>query len=272
MTRTFRACRSLFRIKVAEGLQYRVAALANASIGVFWGLIEITVFTMFYTYGNIANTAALTLPQVVSYVWLGQIMVSLYQVDVLGDIREKIKNGDVAVELCRPFDLYAHWFVRTVSERLGVALWRTLVILVVGVLLPAPYRFSPPVSLAGLTLCLVAMLGAFFLCGAFSMLLTAVRLGITWGEGPTYMISLLGMVLGGAYLPLQLWPDAMQRFLAVQPFAGFIDLPARLYTGSLSPEEAWFRIGLQLAWAAAFAVSGRLLMRRRVGMLIIQGG
>jgi len=270
--RTLRACRSLFKIKVAEGLQYRAAALANASIGVFWGLIEITVYSIFINHGNILNTAALNLPQMISYIWIGQIMVSLTQTDILGDIRSKIINGDVAYELCRPFDLYAHWFVKTVSERLGIALWRTAIILVAGTVMPASYRFSPPASPLGLVLCFLTILGAFCLCGAFSMLLTAVRLGVSWGEGPTYMLSMLPLVLGGGYLPLPFWPDALQGFLLLQPFGGFIDLPARLYAGSLMPDDAWMRIGLQAIWTLAFITSGRLLLKRRLSKLIVQGG
>ena len=41
--RMLRAMGSIFRIQLAEGLQYRLSALSGAAISVFWCLIEITV-------------------------------------------------------------------------------------------------------------------------------------------------------------------------------------------------------------------------------------
>jgi ABC-2 type transport system permease protein len=86
------------------------------------------------------------------------------------------------------------------------------------------------------------------------------------------MLSLLGMVLGGGYLPLQLWPDFMQGFLFIQPFAGITDIPARLYVGSMPVNEAAAAIGLQLFWTAIFITAGKLLMNRKLKSLIVQGG
>jgi len=70
ITRSAKACLSLLRLRTAEALQYRMAALASASAstGIFWVLIEITVFTIFYTHGANRNTdIALSLPQMITY-------------------------------------------------------------------------------------------------------------------------------------------------------------------------------------------------------------
>ena len=119
---------------------------------------------------------------------------------------------------------------------------------------------------------LISLAGAFLLCTSYGMLVCAVRLNITWGEGPTYIILLLGGVLSGGYLPLQLWPDFMQRFLLVQPFAGYLDLPLRLYLGTLSPRDGVWAVSLQLMWTVVFMAAGKLLMQRRLKNIVIQGG
>ena len=62
--RNLRACVALFKIRLAEQLQYRAAAFANSTIGVFWGIMQIVMLTVFYTYGD-ASTAAISLPQAV---------------------------------------------------------------------------------------------------------------------------------------------------------------------------------------------------------------
>ena len=111
MGNTFKAGLALFKIRAAEGLQYRLAALSGATVSVFWALIEIVVLTVFYTYGNNAETAVngLTLPQGVSYIWLAQLMVTLQAPSVDGDLMAKIASGDVGIDLCRPLDLYWHY-------------------------------------------------------------------------------------------------------------------------------------------------------------------
>lgn len=270
-----RACLSIFRIKTAEGFQYRMAGLAGASTSIFWVLIEITVYTIFYTYAD--NTGAgmmagLSLKQVVSYAWLTQLLFGMQPMSIDGEIMSKITSGDVGIEMCRPLDLYFHWFAKTAASRLTPMFWRGSITVVVGMLMPLSYRLMPPASFTGLLCMMISCASAFLLCTAFGMLVCAVRLNITWGDGPTYIIMLVGGVLSGGYLPLQLWPKFMQDFLLIQPFAGYLDIPLRLYIGTIPPRDAVWAIGLQLLWSIAFIAMGKLLMSRRLKTIIVQGG
>jgi len=272
MYRTFRACGALFKIRVAECLQYRAAALGNASISVFWGLLQVVTFTVFYTYGN-PDSAALTLAQAVSYAWLVQSLHGLVgNLNVDGDLREKITSGNVALELCRPLDLYSHWFAKCAANRVGNFPWRAAITLFAALVMPAALRLSAPDSVMRFVLFLLSVCSAFLLCVAYSMLLTAIRVGLTWGEGPTWVFVIIGGVLSGAYLPLPLWPDFLQRALMIQPFAGLMDIPFRLYVGSIPPGDAFGAIGLQLLWTAIIVIVGKALLHRRLNHLVVQGG
>ena len=121
-------------------------------------------------------------------------------------------------------------------------------IVLIGMIAPGIYRISPPASIEGFLLMILSSIIAFFLCISFGMLITAVRVSITWGDGPTYIMMLISSVLSGNYFPLQLWPDFMQKFLLIQPFAGYLDTPLRLYIGTTPPSEALTGIGLQIIW------------------------
>jgi len=272
MSRTLKACRSLFIIRVAENLQYRAAGIANSSISIVWSILQIVVFTVFFTFGDTTG-AAMTLSQAITYAWLTQIMwgfVGYFTLDA--EIREKVISGNVALDLCRPLDLYAHWYAKTIANKVGAAAWRAVFTLVAAVVVPVALRLSPPASLAGFLLFLVSICTGALLCTAFAMLMAAVRVGLTWGEGPTYMLEMVGMLLNGNYFPLALWPDFMQRFLLLQPFAGLMDIPFRLYLGLLASGDAFWAIGLQIFWLAVFTVAGRFLLSRRISNLIVQGG
>lgn len=272
---TLKACAAIFRIKTAEAFQYRAAGLAGASTSIFWVLIEITVYTVFYTYASNKGagiSAGLTLKQVISYAWLTQVFFLLQPMNIDGEILNKITNGDVGIEMCRPLDLYSHWFARTAATRLTPLFWRGSITLIAGVLMPISYRLSPPASLAGLLFMIISFISAFLLCTAYGMLVNSVRLNITWGEGPTYIMMLIGGVFSGAYLPLQLWPKSLQNLLLLQPFAGYLDIPLRLYLGTIPPDKALFAIGIQILWIILFIAVGKAIMSKRLQTISVQGG
>jgi len=270
---TMRACRSLFRIRFAEGLQYRAAAVSGVFISVFWGIIECVIYTVFYKYSqNPWNDGGMSLTQTMSYIWLAQGMWGLQAMSIDGDILEKIKSGDIGVELCRPMDLYFHWLAKSSAGKLGAVWLRGLLTIAAGALMPAAFRLKPPDSAAAFGLFLAALALAFALCSCYAMFVTAIRVNITWGEGPTYMLMLASGVLSGGYLPLRLWPDFLQGFLRLQPFGGFVDIPAQLYIGTLAPRDALAALGVQFFWCVLFLAAGRAILRRRLGSVIIQGG
>jgi ABC-2 type transport system permease protein len=260
-TKHLKSCLSIFRIQLAQSLQYRLAGLSSASISIFWALIEIVVFTVFYEHAQ--NSAFrmnnLTLSQVISYVWIAQFLVPLQPMSIDGDILSQITSGNVGIALCRPLTLYGQWFAHTAAGRLGGFWMRGILTVLAGFLMPAAMRLSTPASIEGLFMFVLSATGAFLLCTAYGMLITAVRLNITWGEGPTYMLLLISGVLSGGYLPLQLWPDVMQKLLLYQPFAGYLDIPVRLYVGSMAWTQGVGAIFMQLFWTLAFVFIGKAL-------------
>lgn len=269
-----RAYAGLFRIRFLEGVQYRFAAWAGGATSVLWGLIEITVLVVFYNYAQNREAgfmAGLSLRQAVSYVWIGQALFSM-QLALEPDLLERIDRGDAAIDMCRPLDFYWHWLMRTAAGRLVPVLWRGSFVLAAGILIPGTYGLAAPASLWGLLLTLAASAGALGLCATYCMVVYAVRMRIEWGLGPMYMLLLIASVFSGSYLPLQLWPDALQRFLLLQPFAGYLDIPARLYVGSLLPSQAWGPLLLQWVWIGILVALGRYLIGRRLASMTVQGG
>jgi len=269
---------SLFRIRAAEGLQYRIAALSGASVSAFWALIEVVILTVFFRYGHNTGDSinGMTLSQGVSYIWLGQLMVWLQTPAIDGDLLNKITGGDIGVELCRPLDLYWHWFARSSAGRISTFIMRGGMVIVCGTVLSLTgFRsigMGAPHSVQHFLMFLLSLFGAFLFSGAYSMFITSIRLGISWGTGPINMISVTGMILAGGYLPLQIWPDFMQAFLRVQPFASCLDTPARLYAGSVSLENGWRSILFQTVWIISFIIAGRIIMKRKIKNIVVQGG
>jgi ABC-2 type transport system permease protein len=80
------------------------------------------------------------------------------------------------------------------------------------------------------------------------------------------------IVLSGALIPLPLFPDWLQPALALQPFAGLVDTPFRIYSGHLTGGEALAAPARQAAWTLILIGLGRLLMTRVMARVQVQGG
>ena len=237
--------------------------------------MEIIVFTIFYNFGALPNTSALSLPQLITIIWLKQGIFPLNNILIEPELRRKIISGDVALDLCRPLDFYNHWFIRSTAGRISRAWGRAFFIVITAMVLSPlvpSLRLGPPASLASFAFFCVSLFISFFFTSAFVMFSTALRLRVSWGDGPTYILELAAMILGGTYLPLQLWPDMMQRLLLLQPFAGHLDIAMRLYVGSMEYSAAWPALLLQLGWTLFFVYVGRWVLARNLNSIIVQGG
>ena len=287
MKKTFKAGLSLFRIRVAEGLQYRLAALSGATVSSFWALIEIVILTVFFTYSNNTSESinGMTLVQGIAYIWLTQSLYGLLAMGIDEDIRTKITGGDVSVELCRPLDLYWHWFARSAAGAVSATILRGGFVFLCGIIISligfTNIGAAPPVSFLNFVLFLLSVFASCHVAGFpsdneqrsfFRMFLLAIRLGVAWGDGPLNLIMVFGGILSGAYLPLQLWPDFMQTFLRFQPFAASLDTPVRLYVGSVSITDGFVSIAVQAIWFALFIVCGKIVMKRKIKNVVVQGG
>jgi ABC-2 type transport system permease protein len=69
-----------------------------------------------------------------------------------------------------------------------------------------------------------------------------------------------------------LFSSGLHTALFLQPFAGLVDIPYRIYLGDLAGADAIAGIGLQFGWTAVLAVAGRAYLNRILAQLLVQGG
>lgn len=256
-------------------LQYRAAALAGVATQLFWGFVRMIVIGAFYQ----AATAEppMSYAQVVSYIWLGQATLGLLPWRTEPAITAMIRTGHVAYELARPVDTFALWSARTAAMLTARTTLRALPIVVIaGFLLPQlglkGYALTAPASWAAAGWFALAMAGAVALSTALVMLMHVVMMWTLSHEGINRVLPIVSILLSGSLLPLALFPDWAQPWLALQPFAGLVDTPFRIYGGGLVGAEAAGRVALSFAWAAALFMAGRWIMARGFRQLVVQGG
>jgi len=256
-------------------LQYRAAALGGIFTQSFFGVMRIMILEAFYR--SSASAQPLSLAEMVGYVWLGQATYAMFPWNVDADVRESVRSGNLAYELCRPLDLYGLWFCRALAWRTAPLLLRLVPMVVIAMLLlplvgPAEWQLRPPPSLAAAGASLVAIAGALALSCALTTIMNISLLWTISGQGIASLTAGVAALLGGLIIPLPLFPDWAQPIVYALPFAGVLDLPARLYTGILPPGALGWVAAHQVAWTLALVAAGRLALARGTRRLVVQGG
>jgi ABC-2 type transport system permease protein len=91
-------------------------------------------------------------------------------------------------------------------------------------------------------------------------------------RGLNTLMAPIAILLTGNLIPLPLFPDWARTALFVQPFAGVVDIPFRIYFGQLNGTMALAGIGLQVFWTLVLVGLGRLWLGRVMDRLQVQGG
>jgi ABC-2 type transport system permease protein len=255
-------------------LQYRGAALGGLGTQAYFGMVRIMILEGFYRSSQI--TPSLGFAEAVGYIWLGQAAFTMQPYNIDRQVRSMVASGAVAYELVRPLDLYAFWYCRAIAWRSAPMVLRLAPMLVfAALLLPLvlpEWALRPPASAAAGVGWVLTMVGALAVSGAVTTLMTITLLWTMSGEGLAILVAAIVAPLSGMIIPLPLFPDWAQTLLRALPFAGLMDLPARVYTGHIPATAIGWVLLHQLFWTAALMALGRWLLHRAVRRLVVQGG
>lgn len=262
---------AFFRMRFINGLQYRAAAYAGITTQFAWGFMTILMFNAFYRSG--AENFPMTFEQLSSYIWLQQAFLALFMAWFFeNEIFDSITDGNVAYEMCRPVSIYSMWFVRSLASRASKAVLRCMPIIVVAAFLPKPFGMSLPASFATFLLFLVSMLLGFLTIVSFNMLIYISAFYTISPMGIKILSMSLVEFLSGGLIPLPFLPDGLRKIFELLPFASMQNTPFLIYNGNLKGDEVYFKIFLQLFWFGTLYGLGRILMKKALKKVIVQGG
>jgi ABC-2 type transport system permease protein len=267
--------RAIFDSRAREELQYRAAALAGLFTQVVFGFILIMVLLAFY--GSSDAVSPLTVPQTVAYVWLGQALLGLLPWNVDPKARDAIRTGDVVQELLRPVETYRMWFARGLAWRvIRTALRFVPMVALAMVALPLlgldVYAMPAPASGGALAAFVVAIGLSALLSTAITLLIQVVMLWTVSPEGVLRIIPAVTIFLSGGLVPLPLFPEWMQPFMARQPFRGLVDTPSRIYGGDLIGPEMLGALAWSVVWIVVLVAIGRVGLARGLRGMVVAGG
>ena len=258
---------ALLRGSYMSGLIYRLSFVFTILGNVIY--IAVSYFLWRSIYAGAQTMHGLTFDETFLYVALGSAVFILLKTYVDWYISYEIREGIIAIYLTKPvdFQLYA------LFTSLGSVLLNLTAITIPTILLLAlVFRVTPTPGL-GLVLFPVSLLLAFVVSFSFDYFigLLAFYTESTWGLSMTKEI--LVAVLSGALVPLQFFPDAIQKVLLLLPFQAIYYTPLIMVS---KPDVGWETLlpmlAVQLFWAVCLFAATRLFYNQAIKVLRVSGG
>ena len=189
----------IFKMEFKGELQYRAKALAGIATQLFWGLLQVYLYTAFLNSGSVDG---FSISQMASYIWLGQAFFALRYVTMPKRVGQEITNGNVCYKFVRPIGIYNQWYAEGIAQKLAATLLRFAPIIIIGFLLPKSIALSLPVSVGAFFLFLLALILGLFMSHSLSMF--AVYLTFKTLSEKRIYIGNVGIIDGLIYIGIGL--------------------------------------------------------------------
>jgi ABC-2 type transport system permease protein len=245
-----------------------MATAAGLSVNTVFGYLRASVLVYLVTAQG-GSMRGMSAAELATFAFVTQGLIA--PVGAFGDLElaERVRTGDIVIDLYRPADLQAWWaatWMGNAAFQLGV---RGVPPLLLGALAfdlrwPDPWWHWPVFAVSvllgaavGFALRFCSNLSAFWLLD---------------NRGVDQLVTLSLSFFGGVLLPLGLFPAWLEAVSRALPFASMIQLPAEVFVGR---RGGWELVGLlaqQVAWLVALLVAGRMVLAAATRRVVVQGG
>jgi ABC-2 type transport system permease protein len=208
----------------------------------------------------------------VTYVWLGQAMimtVMFWGGGSTNDLADRIRTGDVALDLYRPVPLIGWYLAQDLGRSLYHLLARGLAPTLVGALL---FDIRWPGSYAAWLAFVVSLPLAVTVSFAIRFLFASMAFWLLDASGPHTLSFLLSTFFGGLTVPLVIFPGWTRDVVMALPWAAYLQVPADLWLGKREGWEALAGLGFAGAWALVLLACCGVVLRSATRRVVVQGG
>ena len=207
----------------------------------------------------------LTLHDTMWYLMMAET-IELGRPRVARTIAENVKDGSIAYLLNKPYDFMVYQF----SVSMGETVFRSLMTVILGGVVVWWLAGPPPEPLSW-PLTAIALFGAWvlnFLVNGLIGLAAFVSEEVAPYE---WIYQKFAFIFGGLLIPLDFYPQWLQKIAFALPFPALLYGPARLF---VSPDSGLFASVLwqQVIWILVLGTLLVLAYRRGLAFLTVNGG
>ncbi|MDA1044906.1 MAG: ABC-2 family transporter protein, partial [Verrucomicrobia bacterium] len=228
---------SVFTMELRQILSYRMdfwlqfGGSLIAQFGVAWFL-----WAAIFRHQGVERIGMFSFPALILYYLMAPVMLKLIQGQEMGNISTEIYEGSLNRYLVYPVSYFRFKLTTSAAHSLVYAvqfiLMAMLFTLFVGI--PDPFCISPVSVLQSM----LALLGAAYL---HFVIVATIELTAFWADNVWSLVVIVRFatgLLGGAMIPLSLFPEWSQDMLLLMPFAYFVSFPLTCFLG-LEGSASW---------------------------------
>ncbi|MEU4125035.1 ABC transporter permease [Streptomyces virginiae] len=261
---------------VAAGGFRRYATYGTATAaGVFTNTVFgfIVAFTYIALWEQRPGLGGYDQAQALTFVWVSQSLLAAGALIGGGfqeELQERVRTGDIAVDLYRPADLQMWWLAADLGRAAFQLLGRGLVPLAAGALV---FRLALPSDPSRWLLFLVSVTLGLVVSFALRYLLGLLAFWLLDGSGINLMATVVSIFFSGMLLPLTVFPGAFGEFVRALPWAAMLQVPLDVLLGEhAGAGDAAGALAFQAGWVLVLLGAGRLLQSAATRKVVVQGG
>lgn len=256
----------IFKISLSNNLVYVANLITRNFFFVF------IVFIMLLLWKNIYGEkgeliAGFSIKQMIWYLIVTEL-VTLSRSNVFTEVSEDVKKGNIAYLINKPYNYVFYCFSNSLGDITTRLATNMLVGLTIGLLYVGPLVDFNFIHLPFVIISLIL--------GVFINFFIYINLALTafWMEENTaftWIYSKLVFTLGGMLIPLEMFPDWLEKIARNLPFAYVTYGPAKLAV-NFNYNEFYQIITYQLCYLLLFMIISMAVYGRGVRALNVNGG
>lgn len=256
---------AIFRIQLQNNLVYRGNLLAGIISLLIFLWIFIQLWRVTYEAMGSAVIAGLSLSQTLWYLMMTE-SIQISKSRMSRSISEAVKDGSIAYLLNKPYNFLLYQFSIGLADSLvrfgvnllcgGVMMWLLI---------------SPPPDPRGYPLVLICVLLAMGLDFCIQALIGLAAFVSEDVAAYDWIVQKLIFILGGMLIPIDFFPDWLQKITALLPFSYAMYGPARLFVDPSAERFLSVILG-QVLWLGILAGFLAIAYQRGMRRLSVNGG
>lgn len=239
-----------------------------------WSLIGLAVQILLLSlvwravYDGRDQVDGVDLPTMVAYVTLANIQLWVVMTASYNLLPHRVRDGKIAMDLCRPVGVFEQVLAGQVGRMVAILPFG-LIAVPLGMLAG---ELRPPASAVAAGGYVVSLTLAF---GIAVLADTVIAMTVFWtmeARGIQFIYRNIAQFLAGGLVPLWFMPDWLRAVAEALPFQAMTYTPVSVYLGRLTGPDLARALAVQALWLAGVYLLGRLVWRRALHKVVIQGG
>ncbi|PLR96054.1 ABC transporter permease [Bacillus sp. T33-2] len=251
-------------------MQMQTAYSAWYWAGTVSAVIRLLIIYYFWqaVYTNRPSIDNIDLPTMLTYIVIAMLLQGFVG-GVGNNLAEEIKNGNVAIELMRPYDMIFKMFSVDAGSKIMYFFQGTIPMVLIA------YFFmdlSFPSSWETVLLFIVSAMAGIWIGTFFDFLVGVLAFWTVNVWGVRVLKESLITFFSGALVPITLFPDWLRTITEFLPFQAMVYLPVSIYSGLVTGTDAYIAIGVQVFWLAALYILVKVIWAQAIKQITIFGG